>query len=76
MIKVGNRVNPFSNMTMTGVVVAIIPIKTVHMTASGVPGQRYEFHVKMDKDNEIVKFLPGQLMRIDWGILEYKKQKI
>ena len=52
-------------MTMTGVVVAIIPIKTVHMTASGVPGQRYEFHVKMDKDNEIVKFLPGQLMRID-----------
>ena len=65
MIKVGNRVNPFSNMTMIGVVVAIIPIKTAHMTASGVPGQRYEFHVKMDKDGEILKFLPGQLMRID-----------
>jgi len=65
MIKVGNRVNPFHNMTMTGTVVAIVPIKTKHMSASGVPGQSYEFHVKMDKLDEIVKFLPGQLMRID-----------
>ena len=65
MIKVGNRVNPFHNMTMTGTVVAIVPIKTKHMSASGVPGQSYEFHVKMDKDGEIQKFLPGQLMRID-----------
>jgi hypothetical protein len=65
MIKVGNRVNPFHNMMMIGTVVAIVPIKTKHMSASGVPGQSYEFHVKMDKLDEIVKFLPGQLMRID-----------
>jgi hypothetical protein len=65
MIKVGNRVNPFHNMTMIGTVVAIVPIKTKHMSASGVPGQSYEFHVKMDKDGDILKFLPGQLMRID-----------
>lgn len=65
MIKVGNRVNPFHNMTMVGTVIAIVPIKTKNMSASGVPGQSYEFHVKMDKDDEIVKFLPGQLMRID-----------
>jgi hypothetical protein len=64
-IKIGNRVNPHHNMTMIGTVVAIVPIKTKHMSASGVPGQSYELHVKMDKDGEIIKFLPGQLMRID-----------
>jgi len=64
-IKVGSRVNPHHNMTMTGIVVAIIPIKTKHMSASGVPGQSYEYHVKLDKDDSIVKFRPGDLMRID-----------
>jgi hypothetical protein len=64
-IKVGNRVNPFNNMNMTGTVVAIVSIKTKHMTASGVPGQSYEFHVRMDTDGDVLRFLPGQLMRID-----------
>jgi len=65
MIKIGDKVAPISRMSMTGVVVDLVPYKVKAWMVGGAIGQTFKARVKLDKDQEIREWMVQELMRIE-----------
>lgn len=65
MIKVGDKVSLFRNITKTGIVVELKrePVKT--WLVGGAAGQKLFAVVKIDKTNELETFDTSALMRLE-----------
>jgi hypothetical protein len=65
MIKVGDKVAPFSQMGLTGVVVDLIQEKVTTWLVGGTTSPSWVVIVKLDKDESLMSFKGAQLMRLD-----------
>ena len=65
MIKVGDKVAPFEKMDLTGVVVDLVESKVTTWMVGGTASSTFEIIVKLDKDESLMRFQAGQLMRLD-----------
>ena len=65
MIKVGDKVAPFEKMSLTGVVVDLIESKVTTWMVGGTSSPTFEIIVKLDKDESLMRFQAGQLMRLE-----------
>ena len=65
MIKVGDKVAPFEKMNLTGVVVDLIESKVTTWMVGGTASPTFEIIVKLDKDESLMRFQVGQLMRLE-----------
>ena len=65
MIKVGDKVAPFEKMNLTGVVVDLIECKVTTWLVGGTSSPTFEIIVKLDKDESLMRFQAGQLMRLE-----------
>jgi hypothetical protein len=65
VIKVGDKVAPFDQMNLTGVVVDLIQDKVIMWMVGGTSSPSFSVVVKLDKDESLMKFSAGQLMRLE-----------
>lgn len=65
MVKIGDKVAPFSLMTLTGVVVDLHESKTTTWMVGGTSSPAFEVIVKLDKDESLMRFKADQLMRLE-----------
>ena len=65
MIKVGDKVAPFSRMGHTGTVVELISVPVKTWMVGGAAGTTFHIKVMIDKTQEVEIFRVGALMRVD-----------
>jgi len=65
MIKIGDKVAPFNNMGLTGVVVGLEQQKSKEWIVGGAISPLWLVKVQLDKDNSEVTYRGDELMRID-----------
>jgi hypothetical protein len=65
MIKVGDKVAPFSQMNLTGVVVDLIQEQVTTWMVGGTASPSWTIVVKLDKDDSLMSFKGEQLMRLE-----------
>jgi hypothetical protein len=65
MIKPGDKVAPFLNVTQSGVVLEVVHVKSSTWMAGGTMGQTPMAIVKLDKDGSHMKFKTEDLMILD-----------
>tara|TARA_Y100000034_G_scaffold123695_1_gene170869 strand:+ start:2811 stop:3008 length:198 start_codon:yes stop_codon:yes gene_type:complete len=65
MIKVGDRVAPFHNMTQKGIVTDMFHQKSSQWMIGGAMEPLFIIRVKLDENGEVVEFRADDLMRLD-----------
>ncbi|HIL99338.1 MAG TPA: hypothetical protein EYG51_26030 [Pseudomonadales bacterium] len=65
MIKIGDKVSPFDNMSKTGVVVDMHKQKSNQWMIGGAMEGIFIVDVRLDKDGAIERFRADQLMRLE-----------
>ncbi len=65
MIKIGDNVSPFDNMSKTGVVVDMHKQKSNQWMIGGAMEGIFIVDVRLDKDGAIERFRADQLMRLE-----------
>ncbi len=64
MLKIGDRVAPFDNMSITGTVIDMYRQKSDQWMVGGAMEALFIIKVKLDKDESEVEFRAERLMRV------------
>jgi hypothetical protein len=64
MLKIGDRVAPFDNMSITGTVIDMYRQKSDQWMVGGAMEALFIIKVKLDKDESEVEFRADRLMRV------------
>ena len=64
MLKIGDRVVPFDNMSITGTVIDMYRQKSDQWMVGGAMEALFIIKVKLDKDESEVEFRADRLMRV------------